>query len=222
MQFRKIPSLAALVEKASNKDSRAQRELIDHYDPQFRAFVKDYLSPKGCSRPREHAHGIVDVAWGLIFKNLDRMYSPNNFDGWSSRILINESNWHLERCIKWQKEVSFESLKKISSDESGEKEIPFDPPSLVNDAVVIHNAVLADRILTEAAKISTKLHAILCLQYKEGLDPKEIAERRGESYDSIRSFLSRSHEIRELRKRMVGKMNPTKESAQKETEEKNE
>lgn len=220
MQFRKIPSLATLVGKASNKDSRAQRELIDHYDPQFRAFVKDYLSQKGCSRHQEHANGIVDMAWGLIFKNLDRMYSPNNFDGWSSRILINESNWHLERCIKWQKEVSFESLKKISSDESGEKEISFDPPSLVNDAVVTYYAVLADQILTEAAKVSPKLHAILFLQYKEGLDLKEIAQRRGESYDSIRSFLSRSHEIRELRRRMAGKMSPPKERAQKDTEKK--
>lgn len=219
MKFRKLPSLAALITAALAHDERAQQELYELFNARFQRFASRFLSRQGCCVPEQHSFGVVSAAWGNIFNSLGALWSPANFNSWALQIVRNDANEHLRQCIRQQHEVSFDSLKKKSSDESGEKEIPFDPPSLVDDDTVISNALLADEILHIAADISPKLYAILNLQLVEGLALPAIAKHIGETYDNTRTIRSRG--LQELRRRVTGKMNELKKRLDKKKKKKN-
>lgn len=214
MQSRQFPSLAALVEAASTGDARAQHELHERFNPRFGAFANYLLSRKGCCQPHQHSLDVLNAAWGNIFHSLGKgkLWSPSNFYKWGRGIVYNETNNHLGSCIEQQNfEIPIASLTRTSSDESGEREIPFEPASLVDDRTVIDNGLLADEILSVASEISPKFHAILYLQVTNDLGLKEIAGRIGESYDNTRTIYSRG--IKQLRRKMAGKVNAAKKTA---------
>lgn len=187
--------ITRLIEKAASGDKQAQTDIYEAYNPRFEGYAYRLLLRKHCPVWAQHMGGAVNAAWGKIFKGLPGLKSSYKFNRWALKIVRNSLYTHLRQCIRQQKEISFGSLGKRSSDDSGERYIPFDPPSaspfLGSREDVIFSGILANEVLSIAATINEKLPDILYLRFFEGLDELSISERIGKSYDNTRTIYSR-------------------------------
>jgi DNA-directed RNA polymerase specialized sigma24 family protein len=190
----------ALIEKAVSGDVPAAAELYEAVKPRFEQLAEGFLREKGCCAPEQHCKDVAEAARVKIFSSLATLWSPYNFKGWSERIISNCCWDHLKQC--WN-EVSFNSLAQRTTDESGESEIEFDPPSpdpsfLGGRDAVVFSAVLINEILTRAAgpDYPPRFHDILKMQLSEDLDLRSVAGRLDMSYDNVRTIHSRG--IRQL------------------------
>lgn len=211
MKTHKIPSREDLIEQAQAEDERAQQEIHELFNPRFHEFGVKFLLRHGCCVPSQHVFGVVNAAWGSVFKNLGALRNPNKFYWWGLKIVRNSANNHLSQCIRQQSEIPFSSLKKNSHDGSGEQETSLDPPSLISDEETIFQAILADESLNFAKEISPVFHDILRLQLEDDLDLRAVARHIRKSYENTRSIRSRG--MQELIKKMAGKKEELKRRA---------
>lgn len=220
MKSREHPSLATSVEAARAEDEQARRELHERVNPRFERFADNFLWRKGCRPAAEHGPEVVNDAWVVIFDKLDTLKSADSFLPWGFEIIRSKGTDHLRQCIKQQRhEVSINSLNRKSSDESGERDIPFDPPSVVDLEGMSAGAEFVDEVWRMAERISPKFYEILKLRVVEGMNMHEIADRIGESHQNTRNIYNRKMKV--LQKRLARKMGRTGEKADPMKGEKN-
>ena len=102
---------------------------------------------------------------------------PGNLRGWLAAVTRNLSRLSLRRKARLaRREAGWPGLREVAS------------PSEIAARVEIQQ-----RLVSELARLEEPYRAVLFHRYCDGLSPKEIAHRTGESRGAIRTRLSRAH-----------------------------
>lgn len=188
--FDDFPSLKELLEAVSAGDEGDKEKLYERYNSDFCRYTQYYLRLKQCRAPGTHSYGIIDTAWGKIFKSIKGLREHNSFDYWAKKILRNEANTHLTRCIREQREVSLEDAQKEN-----------EPDARIHDAYeMTRSNEHITLIMDFARKLHPKLPDILRLHEIEGLSFKETASSLEMSVNTVRGI--HYHNIGRLRIRL--------------------
>jgi DNA-directed RNA polymerase specialized sigma24 family protein len=97
--FDDFPSLNDLLDAVAAGDVKAQQSLYKTFEPSFQRIVKHLLQRQGCRNPEEDGPGVGSDAWQKTFQYMEKLRNADSFASWANRIIRNEVNAHLRRCI---------------------------------------------------------------------------------------------------------------------------
>jgi DNA-directed RNA polymerase specialized sigma24 family protein len=97
--FDGFPSLNDLLDAVASGDVKARQSLYKTFERSFQRTVKHLLQRQGCRNPEEDGPGVGSDAWQKIFQYSGKLRNADSFASWTNRIIRNEVNAHLKRCI---------------------------------------------------------------------------------------------------------------------------
>ncbi len=102
LKINKSASLEELIRGCRKNNSLAQRELFDRYSSRMLGICRRYVNNLG------DAEDIMVNGFMKIFDKIGQYTGAGSFEGWMSRIMINESLTHIRRNRNMSVEVSIE------------------------------------------------------------------------------------------------------------------
>lgn len=102
LKIKKSATLDELIRGCRKNSSYAQRELFERYSSRFLGICRRYVNNLG------DAEDIMVNGFMKIFDKMDQYTGEGSFEGWMSRIMVNESLTHIRRNKNMSVEVSIE------------------------------------------------------------------------------------------------------------------
>ena len=149
-----------------------------------------------CYRITGNATDALDASqetFGILFRKLGDFRFQSKFSSWVYRIAVNASI-DVKRRAQSRKLASLEALQMRSEETRGQRLDPADDTVEMPIAAASRHELEA-RIQLAILRLSPKLRAITVLRYVESLSYEQIAETLQISLGTVKSRLSRAHEV---------------------------
>ena len=149
-----------------------------------------------CYRITGNATDALDASqetFGILFRKLGDFRFQSKFSSWVYRIAVNASI-DVKRRAQSRKLASLEALQMRSEETRGQRLDPTDEAVEMPIAAASRHELEA-RIQLAILRLSPKLRAITVLRYVESLSYEQIAETLQISLGTVKSRLSRAHEV---------------------------
>jgi len=168
LKVNKSATLEELIRGCRKNNSVAQRELFDRYSSRMLGICRRYVGNVG------DAEDIMVNAFMKIFNKIDQYAGSGNFEGWMSRIMVNESLTHIRRNKNMSVEVSIEKAS-------------YEP-----DYSILLDPLEAEQLLKWIDGMPVGYRTVFNLYALEGYAHKEIAEMLNITDGASKSQLSRA------------------------------
>jgi RNA polymerase sigma factor (sigma-70 family) len=168
LKINRSATLEELIRGCRKNNSLAQRELFDRYSSRMLGICRRYVGNLA------DAEDIMVNAFMKIFDKIDQYAGSGNFEGWMSRIMVNESLTYIRRNRNMSVEVSIEQAS-------------FEP-----DYSAILDPMEAEQLLQWIDNMPVGYRTVFNLYVLEGYAHKEIAEMLDISEGASKSQLSRA------------------------------
>jgi RNA polymerase sigma-70 factor (ECF subfamily) len=187
------PSLHALIDQAGRGDRAALDQLLAHYLPDLRAFVR--LRCGAVVRARESSSDIVQSVCREVLEHAERFKHPSElaFKQWlfvsALRKIQNRQEFYLAQKRDALREVPLETPTSSGSNEQGLMRIyqNFSSPSR---RAILREEV--ERIERAFETLPEEYREVITLAHVVGLSRAEIAEQMGKSEGAVRVLLHRA------------------------------
>jgi RNA polymerase sigma factor (sigma-70 family) len=107
LKIKKSATLDELIRGCRNNNSTAQRELFDRYSSRMLGICRRYVGNLG------DAEDLMVNGFMRIFDKIGQYTGKGSFEGWMTRIMINESLTFIRRNKSMSVEVSIEKAEQI-------------------------------------------------------------------------------------------------------------
>lgn len=168
----------ATIQQAQKRDSKAQRQLFEHYGNTLYRLAFRYL------RERMEAEDVVAESFCAIFENISKAKFENVlfFEAWLKRITVNESLRALKKCANFQllSDTEYETLT-------------------IKDEVI--ESLTAIQILELVSQLPVGYRTVFNLYEIEGFTHAEIAKLLNINEGTSKSQLSKAKGL--LQKRII-------------------
>ncbi len=149
-----------------------------------------------CYRITGNATDALDASqetFGIVFRKLSGFRFESKFSSWAYRIAVNTSI-DLKRRSRSRKVASLDAIRERNHRAGGQ---PYDP---VDERVEMPMAAasrheLEREVQAAIGRLSHKLQAITVLRYNESLSYEQISETLQISLGTVKSRLSRAHQV---------------------------
>jgi len=168
LKINKSATLEELIKACRKNNSLAQRELYDRYSSRMLGICRRYVGNLG------DAEDIMVNGFMKIFDKIDQYTGRGNFEGWMSRIMVNESLTHIRRNKNMSVEVSIEKAS-------------YEP-----DYSTTLDPMEAEQLLKWIDDMPVGYRTVFNLYVLEGYAHKEIAEMLNITEGASKSQLSRA------------------------------
>ncbi len=168
LRIRKSSNLEEIVKGCKKHSSSAQRELFNRYSPRMLALCRRYVSSIG------DAEDIMINGFMKIFEKIDQFKGAGSFEGWMTRVMVNESLTHIRKNKNMSVEVSIEKA------------------DMEPDYSMAHEHMDADQLLRLIDELPVGYRMVFNLYVMEGYSHKEISRMLGISEGASKSQLSRA------------------------------
>jgi RNA polymerase sigma-70 factor (ECF subfamily) len=149
-----------------------------------------------CYRITGNATDALDASqetFGIVFRNLGEFRFESKFSSWVYRIAVNASI-DLKRRSQARKTASLDAIQERRAHAGGARFDPTDENVEMPLAVASRHELEAE-IQQAIGRLSEKLQAITVLRYIESLSYEEISETLQISIGTVKSRLSRAHQV---------------------------
>jgi RNA polymerase sigma-70 factor (ECF subfamily) len=168
LKIKKSATLDELIKGCRKNNSTAQREMFDRYSPRMLGICRRYVGNHG------DAEDLMINGFMKIFDRIGQYTGEGSFEGWMTRIMINESLTFIRRNKNMSVEVSLEKAEQTPDYSAGlENWETSELLKLVDDMPVGYRTVFNLYVL-------------------EGYSHREIAELLNISEGASKSQLSRA------------------------------
>jgi RNA polymerase sigma factor (sigma-70 family) len=168
LKIKKSATLDELIRGCRKKNAAAQREMFDRYSSRLLGVCRRYVGNVG------DAEDIMINGFMKIFDKIGQYTGEGNFEGWMTRIMINESLTFIRRNKNMSVEVSLEKAQQAPD----------------------YSAVLenwdAGQLLKLVEEMPVGYRTVFNLYVMEGYSHREIADLLNISEGASKSQLSRS------------------------------
>lgn len=168
LKVKKSVTTEELIRGCRKNNSLAQRELFDRYSSRMLGICRRYVGNLG------DAEDIMVNGFMKIFDKIDQFTGTGNFEGWMSRIMVNESLSHIRRNKNMSVEVSIEQAS-----------YEMDYPSVLDP-------LDAEQLLKWIDGMPVGYRTVFNLYALEGYSHKEIGDMLNITEGASKSQLSRA------------------------------
>jgi RNA polymerase sigma-70 factor (ECF subfamily) len=168
LKVKKSATLDELVRGCRKNNSNAQRELFERYSSRMLGLCRRYVSVLS------DAEDIMTEGFMKIFNKIDQYKGDGSFEGWMTRIMINESLSYIRKNKNMSVEVSIENAG-----------------SELNYSATLEE-LQVEQLLKLIDEMPVGYRTIFNLSVMEGYSHREIAELLGITEGASKSQLSRA------------------------------
>jgi len=177
LKIKKSATLDELISGCRKDNSNSQRELFERYSSRMLGVCRRYVSNL------EDAEDIMTGGFMKIFEKIGQYRGEGSFEGWMTRIMVNESLSHIRKNKNMSVEVSIEKAEyELNYSSTLEK---------------LH----AEQLLKMIDEMPVGYRTVFNLFVVEGYSHKEIAEMLDIAEGASKSQLSRAKAF--LREKIV-------------------
>jgi RNA polymerase sigma-70 factor (ECF subfamily) len=168
LKIRKSSTLDELIRGCRKNNAAAQRELFERYSPRLLGLCRRYVGDVN------DAEDIMVNCFMKIFDRINQYSGEGNFEGWMSKVMVNESLTFIRRNKNMSVAISIDKAEQTPA----------------------YNAVLESLETGELLKLIDEMpvgyRTVFNMYVMEGYSHREISEMLGISEGASKSQLSRS------------------------------
>lgn len=168
LKVRKSTGLEEIIQGCRLRKATAQRELFNRYSSRLLGIIRRYVGSIG------EAEDILINGFMKIFERIDQYSGEGSFEGWVTRIMVNESLTFIRKNKNMSIEVSLEKAEKHP------------------DYSFAQERLQAEQLLSMIDDLPVGYRTVFNLYVMEGYSHNEISEMLQISEGASKSQLSRA------------------------------